>query len=264
MEKQEEVVIQNLLSQINLISKHYDKISTLTGEKFNIFSIMSMERNEVYTHSAIITELLNPNGNHGQGDIFLKAFIDTINSRIEQENKSNNKIPYLNNCDGLKEQTIKEFLDIQPSGGRIDIYITNKKQSIIIENKIDADSQENQLLRYYNYAVKKYATDFWLIYLQKTEDKHTDADLDYSCGINKKLANSIETKAKVIKITYEHEILQWLKECLKYTSNLPIIRETINQYIHLVNKITNRSNNNLMANDILENLISKNSDYINA
>ena len=78
MEKEEQINIQNLLNQVNLISKHYDRISSLTGEKFNIFSIMSMEKNEVYTHSAIITELLNPYGNHGQTDVFLKEFITII------------------------------------------------------------------------------------------------------------------------------------------------------------------------------------------
>jgi hypothetical protein len=256
MEKQQEVNIQNLLNQVNLISKHYNRISYLTGENFNIFSIMSMEKNEVYTHSAIILELLNPNGNHGQDDVFLKAFIDIVNSNIEREKNLNNKIPYLNNCEGLKEHTIKEFLEIKPSGGRIDIYITNKKQSIIIENKIDADSQPDQLLRYYNYAIKKYKDEFWLIYLQKTENNHTEDDLKYSCGINDNHHNSIETKAKIIKITYENEILQWLKECLKHTSNLPIIRETINQYIHLVNKITNQSNNNLMSEDLIKLIVS--------
>jgi hypothetical protein len=264
MEKQEEINIQNLLNQVNLISKHYDRISSLTGEKFNIFSIMSMEKNEVYTHSAIITELLNPYGNHGQGDIFLKAFIDVINSKIDQ-NKNINKIPYLNNSEGLKEYTIKEFSLIKPCTGRIDIYIKNKKQCIIIENKIDAESQPDQLLRYYNYAVNKYKDEFWLIYLQKSENNHTNNDLDYSCGFTEIFSNinSNSTKDKVIKITYENEILQWLKECLKYTSNLPIIRETINQYIHLVNKITNQSNNNIMSEEIIK-IIAKNSEYINA
>nr|HPN18233.1 PD-(D/E)XK nuclease family protein [Chitinophagales bacterium] len=129
MEKEEQINIQNLLNQVNLISKHYDRISSLTGEKFNIFSIMSMEKNEVYTHSAIITELLNPYGNHGQTDVFLKEFITIINSKIERDKDGNNKISYLNNCEGLKEHTIKESSEIKPCSGRIDIYITNKKQS---------------------------------------------------------------------------------------------------------------------------------------
>ena len=266
MEKEEQINIQNLLNQVNLISKHYDRISSLTGEKFNIFSIMSMEKNEVYTHSAIITELLNPYGNHGQTDVFLKEFITIINSKIERDKDGNNKISYLNNCEGLKEHTIKESSEIKPCSGRIDIYITNKKQSIIIENKIDAESQPDQLLRYYNYAINKYRNEFWLIYLQKTESNHTPNDLKYSCGFTDNFSNinSNATKNKVIKITYEKEILQWLKECLKHTSNLPIIRETINQYIHLVNKITNQSNNNLMEHDILDLITSTKENVRNA
>lgn len=261
MGKQEEINIRNLLNQVNLISKHYDRIASLTGENFNIFSIMSMERNEVYTHSAIISELLNPNGNHGQGDIFLKAFIEIINNKIVRENE----IPYLSNCEVLKEHTIKEFSQIKPCSGRIDIYITNKKQSIIIENKIDAESQPDQLLRYYNYAVNKYKDKFWLIYLQKTENNHTNDDLDYSCGFTENFSNinSYSTKNKIIKITYENEILLWLKECLKHTSNLPMIRETINQYIHLVNKITSQLNNNIMSDEII-NIIAENPEYVKA
>lgn len=264
MEKQEKekekISIQNLLNQVNLISKHYDRISSLTGEKFNIFSIMSMERNEVYTHSAIISELLNTNGSHGQGDVFLDLFINEINKRFENDE---NKIPYLRNSISYKESTIKDYIPNEPSGGRIDIYVTNNSQSIIIENKIDAESQPDQLLRYYNYAIKRYKDNFWLFYLQKTKNQHTVEDLNYSCGINDNRNNSKETKQKIIKITYEDEILNWLNECLKYTANLPIIRETINQYIYLLNKITNKTNNKAMATDIID-IIAGNPEYVKA
>lgn len=41
------------------------------GDFFNIFSILKVERNEVYTHSAMLCELLNPKGSHGMSDKFL-------------------------------------------------------------------------------------------------------------------------------------------------------------------------------------------------
>ena len=90
MEKQEEVVIQNLLNQVNLISKHYDKIASLTGEKFNIFSIMSMEKNEVYTHSAIISELsMKPYGDFGfSPDTLITRILFPINISNEAFEKS--------------------------------------------------------------------------------------------------------------------------------------------------------------------------------
>lgn len=130
MEDLEFNVIQRLLLQVNQLAEKYDNIALLSGEKFNIFSIMSMEQNEVYTHSAFISELLNPNGSHGQGSIFLKLFIDQLNKNIPDEKK----ISQLEDVVTYKEFTINKHFSRKPCGGRIDIYITNKKQSIIIEN----------------------------------------------------------------------------------------------------------------------------------
>ena len=45
---------------------------------FNIFSILNVDRDEVHTHSAMLSELLNPKGSHGQGDAFLKLFLKDV------------------------------------------------------------------------------------------------------------------------------------------------------------------------------------------
>ena len=54
-------------------------------------------------------------------------------------------------------------------GGRIDIYLTDGKHSIIIENKIYAGDQHHQMLRYWNYGMSQKGDDmeksFVLIYL---------------------------------------------------------------------------------------------------
>ena len=70
--------IQNLLTQVSSLSEKYDKILKETGEDFNIFKILKMESKEVKTHSAFLSELLNPKGSHGQNDIFLKLFIEVV------------------------------------------------------------------------------------------------------------------------------------------------------------------------------------------
>ena len=49
-----------------------------SGEDFNIFSVMSMESDEVFTHSALLAELLNPSGSHGLGSAPLKLFVHRI------------------------------------------------------------------------------------------------------------------------------------------------------------------------------------------
>ena len=72
--------IENLLSQVSSITQKYDEIAYATGEKFNIFSVLKLETDEVRLHSRLIGELLNPRGNHGQEELFLKLFIKSIDS----------------------------------------------------------------------------------------------------------------------------------------------------------------------------------------
>ena len=74
--------LQNLLQQVSGINRKYEDLTAVTGERFNLFSIMRMERNEDWTHSSIITELLNIAGSHGQGNKFIKLFIDYINQNV--------------------------------------------------------------------------------------------------------------------------------------------------------------------------------------
>ncbi len=68
--------MKNLLSQVSSIIQQYEKVAELTGENFNVFKILKVETKEVKTHSAFIAELLNPQGSHGQGDVFLKLFVE--------------------------------------------------------------------------------------------------------------------------------------------------------------------------------------------
>lgn len=39
-------------------------------------------------------------------------------------------------------------------------------------------------------------------------------------------------------ISYKHDILSWLKECVQIAANLPYIRETLNQYIKTIQQLT--------------------------
>jgi len=67
-----------LLTNVINLRKRYALVDKLVARPFNIFSILRAERNERFTHSAFIAELLNPNGSHCQGAIFLKLFLDEI------------------------------------------------------------------------------------------------------------------------------------------------------------------------------------------
>ena len=83
IEMKEKESITELLNHVQLLeTKRLQKVEEerKRGEWFNVFNVLGVSTDEVRTHSAFIAELLNPQGSHGCGDEFLKAFIEAIPS----------------------------------------------------------------------------------------------------------------------------------------------------------------------------------------
>jgi hypothetical protein len=231
--------IQNLLAKVNLISKKYDDIAKITGEKFNIFRILKIESSEVKTHSTFIANLLNPKGSHDQGDVFLKLFYAELDK--SKLLKINN---FICNDANVKVEKHTEY-------GYIDIIVTDKKNNaIIIENKIYAEDQEKQLLRYHNYGNKYHKDSFVLLYLtldgKDATQKSKGETID---GIEGLKENQFE------RISYSHFIKNWLEECKEKSVNHPILRETITQYINLIKYLTHQTINNKMGKEIINSML---------
>ena len=236
--------IKNLLQQVSIIQRKYDEIAKITGENFNIFSIMRAESDEVRTHSRIIAEFLNPKGMHNQGSVFIKLFFDEIQSL--QDIKDN--FDY-ENVTVLVEEHVGTIDKDYSEGGFIDIVIKDSEHQVVIENKIYAGDQKGQLLRY-----KNNYPDCKLIYL--TLNGKEPSEFSYKIGNEKDL--KLE---EIILISYLYNIKNWIEKCLEKTHSLPIIRETLVQYLHLIKKLTNQTTNNNMKAEIKE-LIKGNYDEI--
>lgn len=202
----------DLLNKIKVITireNALNKEKKKRGDSFNIFEVLKLSRNETRLHSSFIAELLNPQGSHGLKDAFLISFMEIIESNIKFDYKSvqvNAELP-IGNINRDKSQ-----------GGRLDVIIKDKhNNAIVIENKIDAEDQDNQLLRYYNYC-KSNLVKFDLIYLTKegrnAPDKSTGSD-----GFH------------YINLSYRAHILKWLDNCVGIAACYPLVRETIRQYI---------------------------------
>ncbi len=211
--------IESLLAEISNIymqekKNRLEKVKQ--GEFFNIFNTVGLRTEEVRLHSAFLAELLNPQGTHGLSSLFLEAFL----KRLGLPND------YLDVCkvsQDKKERFIGPVTDKE--GGCIDIIIEDGKRAIIIENKIYAGDQKNQLLRYYNYGKDKYQDGFILIYL--TLDGHEPN----KCSLgNKKFAFTC--------LSYSCEIVEWLEECILIANQKPLVKSVIIQYKELVKQIT--------------------------
>ena len=140
--------MKNLLSQVSSIIQQYEKVAELTGENFNVFKILGVETKEVKTHSAFIAELLNPQGSHGQGDVFLKLFVEQLKYSFKK-NIYEKRLNILNVFDTSIAEVLKEEYigqKTEAGGGRIDIVIKDAKNQLVIENKIYAKDEEKQLM----------------------------------------------------------------------------------------------------------------------
>ena len=232
---------------LNAIKEIVDREKTLQeakrtrGENFNIFNVLGVSTSEVKLHSAFIAELLNPNGNHGLGEKFLKIFIDEISNKSIGDNSNRDF-----NFDTLSIKDVIVEKDIGPikeeHGGRIDICLEDKNGCyVIIENKIYAGDQDNQMKRYWNYAQKMCKGDitrYRLVYLTLDGHDPTEGSL---CGLKSK---------DYICLSYKNDIISWLNRCVELSVRHPLIRETIIQYIETLKQLTYSDMGN--SNNILE------------
>jgi hypothetical protein len=228
--------LEHLLSEVKSIYSKYEHIVRVTGANFNIFKILDVQSNEV-KHSAFLAELLNVQGSHGQGSIYLDLFLSQL--KVEDFDSKTSNV--------FVEYRIGEVDNGKKEGGNIDILLQDKEnRNIIIENKIYAGDQPLQLKRYHNFLIKQNGGK--LFYLNLFGDEPSKDSLD----------DLIENTDYYI-ISYQTDILQWLEKCLKESVDLPKIRETVQQYITLIKNLTNQSSNNTMDNEII-NFIAKSSD----
>ncbi|MFN0050211.1 MAG: PD-(D/E)XK nuclease family protein [Cytophagales bacterium] len=219
--------IQNILSLVNSISEKYDKIAQATGENFNIFKVLGVQNSEVRLHSRLLAELLSPNGNHGKGAVFLKLFCNQF--KIE-DFVTKNAMVKIERFVGYKD-------DEKATGGYIDILLTDSNgKYIIIENKIYAEDQDKQLLRYYNFGRPNISK---LIYLT----------LD-GCEPSAGSKGNLNVDEHYFCHSYKFDIIEWLEQCHKEAANHAMLRESIVQYIHLLKHLTNQSNNHIMVSEI--------------
>lgn len=228
---------QNLLVELQ---RETDKIkqkkeeARKRGEAFNVFNVLGLSTNETRTHSAFIAELLNPQGNHGCGSLFLEEFIRQIHLENFDMDLKETKVEVERSI-GFKSADATE-------GGRLDIVLQTKDVMIIIENKIYAGDQKNQLLRYWNYAQKEIKAgkvkQSTILYL--TLDGHMASedsvyeDIEYTC------------------ISYQDHILSWLNNCIGLSAQKPLIRETIIQYSNLIKQLTHQDMNTTDAQQLYE------------
>ncbi len=183
----------------------------LTAPAFNVFSVLGLSRFEVRTHSAMLAQLFNPKGSHGQQFIFLNSFIDLCGRKYPDF-----PLPFDNIDSGHWNIVVEKIIP----EGRIDILIQSPDLGcvFVIENKIDALEQEQQLSRYglwMDSVVNEYPTQA-LIFLTIRGDKSiSHGDYPY------------------FPLSYRGDITTWL-DGVTPDIQAPNVREVVSQYLNLI------------------------------
>lgn len=220
-----------LLALVRVVAQKHEALAAASGQNFNLFAILRRETDEVHTHSAILAELLNPTGSHGQGPVFAQLFAKRF--RIPDEGIERAHV----RC----EQTVDK-------GSRADILMEWEETCVVVENKIYASDQPKQLERYHAHA-KKWDSNK-VIYLTL----HGDDPSDDSLG-------SLQPE-EIACISYESDVVAWLDDCIKEVARVPQIREILAHYQALVRKLTGKSTGELTM-DLKELLAHKQGEVYN-
>jgi len=180
---------------------------------FNLIEIMGPDENKL---SDIIALLIDPNGAHGQGKVFLEKFLKEILKQIKKQT-SNPQLQDINTLLSCKISVSRESFttQIENQNRRIDLTVEfknpkNDKEVVFvigIENKPWAGEQENQLEDYREHLDKISGNDYLLIYLSGLK---REAE-----SIKPETKEKLKQKGKFLETNYYKLLIPWLKECIK-------------------------------------------------
>jgi len=181
--------LSGLSSTVYGIKAVQELYNPVIAYKFNLFNFWYPQENKI---SEILAFFLDPNETHGQGEVFLKIFIDKL--KLDNFNYDITHVHV--KCEhGSDEQR------------RIDILLSfnNDDFGIAIENKLWAPDQENQLFDYSKFLNKKFKN-YILLYL--TPDGRDPSEK----SIEKEQYNIYKNANRIKTIGYTDDIIEIVRE----------------------------------------------------
>ena len=213
--------LEVLLSDLELLCQRNLELNQREAQGFNIFSLLLKSGDEVNLHSKFIYELLDIRGSHHQGTLFLDLFLEELGLDISTRNLFAFREKY-----------------------NIDILLKSLEQAILIENKIYTQDHSLQLSRYLKKIRKEgyKEENITLIYLTLFGDAPTEKEME----------------DKVVIVSYRRNIVRWLERSIEAVEMIPILRETIKQYLNLVKELTHQSKEKGFIMDVKNFLLQDN------
>ena len=211
--------MNNFFINMKSLSSKINELKIKTPGTMNVAEIMNRHHLE-NQHSNIIAFLVNPSEIHNHPE-YGALFLNILKEKgLGIDGKEINKVFRENSTDELR---------------RMDIFIETDSDFVIVENKINAGDQENQIRDYVEYVKKQYevTNNVFVVYLTKFGVEPSEK------SISKEQLNILKKNKQFIPLSYSEDILKWLGY-LKVKENEEVLKSGIIQYIDVVKAISNK------------------------
>ena len=250
--------LNKFLPQIKRVIKEVKEEMKQYPPQFCIFNAINLQKHENY-NSNLIAKLLEVNIEYEGAKLsFVKDFLMYLNNKFKW-NYGFNDINKLKHSDIIIKR--EEYADTR----RIDLFISYKKDfAIIIENKIYAGEQDNQLDDYYKNKKDDYKHLYMIFLTTSGYDPYTLSEES-----KKELGNNFQTLK-------HSDIALWLENILenekysflnrenildndnKYIKDYRLLKSAMIQTIHNANMISNNTKELDMTKSKIQELLEKN------
>ena len=137
------------------------------------FNVLDYLRDDELGLSKIIADLLDPNATHGQGSLFLKAFLECLR-RPGDTNLSTGEWSLPDEGTHVAITTEREVTGLRRIDVSVEIRTDTATYCLAFENKPYAHDQPNQVADYLAFLHETYDHEFLLIYLSPTGQAPSD------------------------------------------------------------------------------------------
>lgn len=203
MTNQFEELLKDVWFRLATLKEARNRFSNQLAPEFRVFDYL---RTDEMGLSRCIADLLDPNGKHGQKNVFLDTFLTRIGA------------DWATSTEDCVVNTEKKANGQR----RIDIFLELPKGVIGIENKPWACCQDNQLTDYANYMENSYgskAKKWLLVFLSNRSPEEK--------SITQKSREKLENERQFVQCNYS-DIIDWLEAC-SCKSRAPVVRVFIEE-----------------------------------
>lgn len=206
---------------------------------FNILHIFKNHTNEV-KNSTLLKEILNTEIN---GTCLRVDFIQYLNTLFN----------WTLDIQAIQPVEIEKYCD---NSGRIDLFIEGKNFTLIIENKIDAGDQPQQLKRYIESVRDEYVKDTYVIYLTRWGYTPSENSLPVP------LRNELGKKFRLLK---HGNIGQWIElllekdeyACIKTNQAYKYLYSGLLQFMHTELLLSNMTQEDNVTKEVIKSILQK-------